>query len=72
MAAATTGVGFDAMKKVLSHQRCRIGQRRSAHRLRSTRVVCHDAAAIQDARDQQPNTFPTESEKGLWHEKQDS
>jgi len=27
--------------------------------LRSTRVVCHDAAAIQDARDQQPNTFLT-------------
>jgi len=51
------GVGFDAMK---SHdQLSPIGRRRSAHHLRSTRVVWHDAAAIQDASDQQPNTFPT-------------
>jgi len=40
-------------------QRSRIGRRRSARRLRSTRVVWHDAAAIQGASDQQPNTFPT-------------
>ena len=58
--------------KFSSLQLSRIGRRRSVHRLRSTRVVCHDATAIQDARDQQPNTFPTrlapctESEKGLW------